>query len=121
MSAIAEIRQLADRLARRAGSGARLTPESAKLAMIALRVYADLLEQPSIDGEDRPYEVAVFDANDHRVEIIALCRNALIGKAAYEEAVKQRPRQHIMLTRGAQVHGDSARERQERAADVRAG
>jgi hypothetical protein len=32
-----------------ARSGARLTPESATLAMVALRVYADLLEQVTPD------------------------------------------------------------------------
>jgi hypothetical protein len=31
------------------------------LAIMALRVYAGLLEQPSVDALDRPYEVAVLD------------------------------------------------------------
>jgi hypothetical protein len=45
MPIAADPRKLADRLAERAGAGARLTPES---AMVALRVYADLLERPAI-------------------------------------------------------------------------
>jgi hypothetical protein len=37
---------------------------TATLAMVALRVYADLLEQPSIETLGRPYEVAVIDADE---------------------------------------------------------
>jgi hypothetical protein len=47
---------------------ARLTPESATLAMVALRVYADLLEQPSIETLGQPYEVAVVDAREEKTE-----------------------------------------------------
>jgi hypothetical protein len=54
MPTAADIRKLANRLAPRAGAGARLTPESEALAMVALRVYADLLEPPSIETLGRP-------------------------------------------------------------------
>jgi hypothetical protein len=50
MSDAADLRKLADRLASRGDAGARLTAESARLAMIALRVYADLLDQPAFEN-----------------------------------------------------------------------
>jgi hypothetical protein len=87
--------------------GARLTPESATLAMVALRVYADLLEQRSIETLGRPYEVAVIDVDDHKTEILALCRNVIVAQAAYAAAVEQRAGKRVKLTRGAQVHADS--------------
>jgi hypothetical protein len=55
MPTAADLRRLADRLAQRAGAGARLTPESATLAMVALRVYADLLEKQSIETLRKAY------------------------------------------------------------------
>ena len=107
MPTAADLRKLADRLAQRAGAGARLTPESATLAMVALRVYADLLEQPSIETLGQPYEVAVVDAREHKTEILALCRNVIVAKAAFVAAVEQRAGKRVKLTRGAQVHADS--------------
>ena len=77
------------------------------LAMVALRVYADLLEQPSIETLGQPYEVAVIDADEHKTEILALCRNFIVAKAAFVAAVEQRAGKRVRLTRGARVHGDS--------------
>jgi hypothetical protein len=111
MPTAAELRRLADRLAQRHATGARLTPESATLAMVALRVYADLLEQPSIETLGQPYEVAVIDADDHKTEILALCRNVIVAKAAFVAAVEQRVGKRVKLTRGAQVHADSGDKR----------
>jgi hypothetical protein len=111
MPTAAELRRLADRLAQRHATGARLTPESATLAMVALRVYADLLEQPSIETLGQPYEVAVIDADDHKTEILALCRNVIVAKAAFVAAVEQRDGKRVKLTRGAQVHADSGDKR----------
>jgi hypothetical protein len=103
----ADRRKLADRLSQRQTSGARLTPESATLAMVALRVYADLLEQPSIETLGQPYEVAVIDADEHKTEILAVCRNVIVAKAAFLAAVEQRAGKRLKLTRGAQVYADS--------------
>jgi hypothetical protein len=104
MPTAADLRKLADRLSQRAGAGARLTPESATLA---LRVYADLLEQPSIKTLGQPYEVAVVDAHEEKTEILALCRNVIVAKAAFVAAVEQRAGKRVKLTRVAQVHVDS--------------
>jgi hypothetical protein len=75
--------------------------------MVALRVYADLLEQPSIEMLGQPYEVAVIDADEHKTEILALCRNVIVAKAAFVAAVEQRAGKRVKLTRSAQVHADS--------------
>lgn len=107
MTPVAEIRKLADRLAQCANSGARLTPESARLAMVALRVYADMIEQPAIDHLGAPYEVAVIDKDQHKEEILALCRNIVIAQAAFAAAVGQRAGRRVKLMKGAQVHGDT--------------
>jgi hypothetical protein len=66
-----------------------------------------LLEQPSIETLGRPYEVAVIDADEHKTEILALCRNVIVAKAAFVAAVEQRAGKRLKLTRGAQVHADS--------------
>jgi hypothetical protein len=87
MQAIAEIRKLADRLAQRGSSGARLTPESARLALIALRVNADLLDQPSLDLKDHPWRIEELDSEGQPLEILALVKNAVIARAAYDRAV----------------------------------
>src|ERR1700722_16440942 len=92
-------------------SGAGLTSESATLAMVALRVYAALLEQPSMEPLGQPYEVAVIDADEHKTEILALCRNFIVAKAAFVAAVEQRAGKRGKLTRGAHVHADSGDKR----------
>jgi hypothetical protein len=106
MPTAAALPKLADRLAQHAGAAARLMPESATLAMVALRVYADLLEQPSIEMLGQPYEVAVIDADDRKTEILALCRIVIVAKAAFTAAVEQRAGKRVKLTRGTQVHAD---------------
>jgi hypothetical protein len=55
--------------------------------------------------------VAVIDADDHKTEILALCRNVIVAKAAFTAAVEQRAGKRVKLTRGAQVHADSSRGR----------
>ena len=69
--------------------------------MVALRVYADLLEQPSIETLGHPYEVAVVDAHEDKTEILAVCRNVIVAKAAFVAAVEQRAGKRVKLRRGA--------------------
>jgi hypothetical protein len=103
MPAAADVRKLADRLAARSGSGAKLTAESAHLAMVALRVYADLLEQPAIDDLGAPYKIETLNSSGDTDEIMSLCRNILVAQAAFEEGVKQRPGRDLRLRKGAHV------------------
>jgi hypothetical protein len=64
--------------------------ESARLALIALRVYADLLDQPALDLNDRPWRIEELDSEGRPMEILALAKNAVIARAAYDQAVTQR-------------------------------
>jgi len=111
MPTAADLRKLADRLAKRAGAGARLTPESATLAMVALRDLCRPARTAVIETLGQPYEVAVIDADEHKTEILAVCRNVIVAKAAFVAAVEQRAGKRVKLTRGAQVHEDSGRGR----------
>jgi len=108
MPSVADIRKLADRLAQRGSSGARLTPESAHLALIALRVYADLLDQPSIDMNDHPWRIEELDSEGRPLEILALAKNAFIARAAYDQAVVQRAGRKLHLRQGARVVAETS-------------
>jgi hypothetical protein len=101
--AIADVRKLADRLQRVASRGARLTPESARLALIALRVYADLLETPSVAELGNAYRVETLNSAGDTDEVLSVSGNALIARAAFEEAVKQRQGRALRLRQGARV------------------
>ena len=58
-----------------------------------------------------PQEVAVVDAQEHKTELLALCRNVIVAKAAFTAAVEQRPGKRLKLTRAAEAHADSVVER----------
>jgi hypothetical protein len=68
--------------------------------MVALRVYADLLDRPAIDTLGQPYEIAVIGAAQHKTEILAVCRNVIVAKAAFTAGVEQRRGKRMKLTRG---------------------
>jgi hypothetical protein len=95
----------------RGSSGARLTPESARLAMIALRVYADLLDQPSIDMNEHPWRIEELDSEGRPLEILALAKNAVIARAAYDQAVIQRTgrKLHLRLVESPSAGGPTLR------------
>ena len=81
----------------------------------ATSAFGSVVRKPktsqSIETLGQPYEVAVIDADDHKTEILALCRNVIVAKAAFVAAVEQRDGKRVKLTRGAQVHADSGDKR----------
>ena len=100
---VEQIRKLADRPAQRGAWGARLTPECARLALIALRVYADLLDQPSLDLSNHPWRTAGLNSGGRSLEILAPVKNAVIARAAFEQAVIQRTNRKLHLRHRARV------------------
>jgi hypothetical protein len=53
----------------------------------------------------------VLDSDHQKTEILALCRNVIVAKAAFTAAVEQRAGKRVKLTRSAQVHADSGERR----------
>jgi hypothetical protein len=59
---------------------------------------------------DLPFSVELWDANDKHVEeLIALTGDYRVARAAYEEAIKQRPGQIVTLRQKTRVLADSRR------------
>ncbi len=57
-----------------------------------------------MDTSDLEFKVEEWDEPQNRVRyILAMCTNVLIGQAAFDEAVKQRPNRPITLRIGARV------------------
>lgn len=93
-----ELRALADRIEERGSAALRLTPQSTRRAVNALRFYADAVEQPRNDQS--MYQVEIWGPNDHILEIMALTQNAFVGIAAFEAAKEVRPTCSITLRKG---------------------
>jgi hypothetical protein len=50
------------------------------------------------------YRVEVWDADDTRVEeLVALCSNAIVAKAAYQAALQPRPGANLVLSHRARI------------------
>ncbi len=78
--------------------------------MIALRVYADLLEAPAVEDLGHPYKIETLYADGDTHEVLSLRRNAMIAQAAFAEAVKQRPGRALRIRKGSQVIAETARQ-----------
>jgi hypothetical protein len=76
--------------------------------MIALRVYADLLDQPSIEMSEHPWRIEELDSEGRPLEILALVKNAVIARAAYDKAVTQRAGRKLQLRQGARVVAEAS-------------
>jgi hypothetical protein len=104
------IHKLADQLAQHSqqGSGAHLAPQSVDLALAALRAYADMLGPPRIKRTRRMFQIEALDDRGWPQEALAVVSDEHIARAAFEEAVKQRPGCKIRLRRGTSLLAESA-------------
>ena len=105
-----DIHKLADQLAQHSqrGAGAHLTPECVDLALAALRAYGDMLGPPKIKRTRQMFQVEAMDSRGWPEEVLAVVRDALIARAAFEEAVKQHPDRKIRLRHGTNQLAESA-------------
>ena len=94
------LRALAARMAAMSGKRVTVTAESAAAVSQALFAYADQLERPV--SEHPLFTVDVWD--DCRViETLAGCSNLLVGRAAFEQATKERSRYRVTLRQGIRM------------------
>ena len=83
------------------GKRIAVTPDSAHAVAHALRVYADLLSRP--DADDTKFTVDIYDGCDGIIETIARCSSLLVGRAAFAQAVKERPGLKVTLRHGIRI------------------
>lgn len=100
-----EVRKLAYVLAQsfQSGVGAHLTPPFVDVALAALRAHADMTGSGKIKVTSRMLQVEAMDSRGWAVEVLAVSDNAHIGRAAFDEAIRQRPGCAIRLRQGARV------------------
>ena len=101
MKRINDLRALAARMAGAAGKRIAVSPESAEAVSTALRAYADQLSRPV---EDHPnFTVDVWDDRDHVIETMARCSSLLVGRAAYDQTLIERPLLKVTLRQGIRI------------------
>ena len=101
MKRIDELRALAARMAGAAGRRIAVSPRSAEAVSKALRAYADQLSRPV---EDHPnFTVDVWDDRDGIIETMARCSSLLVARAAYDQALIERPRLKVTLRQGIRI------------------
>ena len=94
-----EVRELADRIEARRGQRVSLTDVSRRLVDRALRLYADIVEQPTVDP--RPFTVEVWHPEqEHLLEVIARVNHQGIALAAFDEAARLMPSQRLLCRHG---------------------
>jgi hypothetical protein len=101
----ANVRQLVDQLVQSSqrGAGAHLTPEDVDRALVALRAHAGMVGAPKIKLTRRTFQIELMDGQGWPEEVLAVVRDDPIARAAFDEAVKQRPGRKIRLRHGARV------------------
>lgn len=110
MKMVDDLRALAERMAAAGGKRIAVTPASAHTVAHALRAYADQLARPV--EEHVAFTVDVYDDKDSVVETMARCSSMLVGHAAFDQAVKERPTFKVTLRQGIRIvarHDPAAR------------
>ena len=97
---VEELRALAKRMAAIGGKRVLITRESALAVSHALQAYADQLSRPR--GEHPTFTVDVWD-DVGIIETLAGTSNLLVGRAAFEQAVKERTRYRVTLRQGIRM------------------
>jgi hypothetical protein len=96
-----EICKLAAQLAEASESreGARLEPKSVLVALAALRACRD--KRPFPRGQDSPelFQIELVDSLGSPGQVLAVIRDAVTARAAFEAAQKQNPNRTIVLRR----------------------
>lgn len=97
-----EIRKLAALLAgsSKEGGGARLEPESVVVALSALRTYID--KRPFLEAQDSPelFRIELVDSSGSSGQVLAIVRDPVIARAAFDAAQRQHPDRKVVLGRG---------------------
>jgi hypothetical protein len=97
-----EIRKLASQLAEssKEGGGARLGPESVVVALSALRAYVDKL--PFLEVRDSPelFRIELADSLGSSGQVLAIIRDPILARAAFDAARRQHPGRKVVLGRG---------------------
>ena len=101
MKSVEELRALADRIAGAGGKRIAVTPASAHVVAHALRVYADQISRPIEDHAS--FTVDVWSEAESIIETMARCSSLLVGRAAFEQAVKERPALKVTLRQGIRI------------------
>lgn len=93
-------RALALRIEERQGASLRLTNDSTRQAAQALRLYADLIEQPRDD--DQIFKIETWDGVQ-LMEVIARCALLPVALAAFEAAKQHRQSYRLTLRAGCRL------------------
>lgn len=108
MKRVEELRALAERMACAGGKRIAVSPASARTVSHALMAYADLLSRPT---EDHPnFTIDVWNDRGGIIETMARCSSLLVGRAAFDQAVKERPRLKVTLRQGIRIVAQRAAE-----------
>jgi hypothetical protein len=89
------------------GSGAHLTASSLDLLLLVLHAHIERGDQPHAAFAAHPFQI-VATSGEEKEEILALSSGALIAKAIFDEAVKQRPSSKIRLRYGPRVLAEAS-------------
>ena len=88
-------------MAQAAGRRISVTEDSASTVAYVLHAYADQLSRPV---EEHPnFTVDVWDDRDRIVETMARCSSLLVGRAAFDQAVTERPKCKVTLRQGIRI------------------
>jgi hypothetical protein len=100
-----DMRQLADQLAQASqkGQGARLAPQDVDIALTALRAHAGAMSPPKMKITPQMFQIELLDDQGWPEAVLAVIRDEVIARAAFDEAARQRPNRKLKLRLGARV------------------
>ncbi len=93
-------RALAQKIEERQGASLRLTNDSTRQAAHALRLYADLIDQPK--AEDMSFKIETWEGGA-LMEVIARCALLPVALAAFEAAKEHRQSYRLTLRAGCRL------------------
>lgn len=103
----ANLRRLVDRFAQcsQMGGGASLTPQDVDTVLRALREHAGLNDSLKVKVTSAIFRIELMDRQGWPEEVVAIFRDISIARAAFAEAVKDRPHGRLRLRQGARILG----------------
>jgi hypothetical protein len=105
-----EIRKLATQLVESSsrGNGAKLEPRSVVVALSALHAYFDKRSFLATDKSPEAFQIELIDDQGLFGQILAIIRDPVIARAAFDEAERRHPGRKIILRPGVRQMSESA-------------
>jgi hypothetical protein len=105
----ADIHRLVDQLTQSSqeGKGVHLLPQDVDMVLAVLKAHAGMIVAPKIKLTSRTFQIELLDKHGWPGEVLAVVRDGLIARAAFDAAVNQRSSNKIRLRIGARIVAES--------------